>query len=182
MPPLKNTSKMNVEKILAISGKPGLYELKVQTRSGFVAESMIDGKKITVGMRSNVSLLSEISMYTHSEEKPLVEIMRAIAVKENEGPAISHKEDNAKLLAYFKEIVPDYDEDRVYASDIKKVLNWYNMLQAKGMVSKDEPKIEKAESIKEQVVEEVKAKKETKKETKTEKAEKVEKPKAKTKK
>lgn len=173
---------MNVEKILAISGKPGLYELKVQTRSGFVAESMIDGKKITVGMRSNVSLLSEISMYTHSEEKPLVEIMRAIAVKENEGSAISHKEDNAKLLAYFKEIVPDYDEDRVYASDIKKVLNWYNMLQAKGMVSKDEPKIEKAESIKEQVVEEVKAKKETKKEAKTEKAEKVEKPKAKTKK
>lgn len=183
---------MNVEKILAISGKPGLYELKVQTRSGFVAESMIDGKKITVGMRSNVSLLSEISMYTHSEEKPLVEIMRAIAVKENEGPAISHKEDNAKLLAYFKEIVPDYDEDRVYASDIKKVLNWYNMLQAKGMVSKEEPKIEKAESIKEQVVEEVtrgkaelseaKAKKEPKKEAKTEKAEKVEKPKAKTKK
>ena len=173
---------MNVEKILAISGKPGLYELKVQTRSGFVAESMIDGKKITVGMRSNVSLLSEISMYTHSEEKPLVEIMRAIAVKENEGPAISHKEDNDKLIAYFKQIVPDYDEDRVYASDIKKVLNWYNMLQAKGMVSKDEPKIEKAESIKEQVVEEVKAKKETKKEAKTEKAEKVEKPKAKTKK
>ena len=173
---------MNVEKILAISGKPGLYELKVQTRSGFVAESMIDGKKITVGMRSNVSLLSEISMYTHSEEKPLVEIMRAIAVKENEGPAISHKEDNDKLIAYFKQIVPDYDEDRVYASDIKKVLNWYNMLQAKGMVSKDEPKIEKAESIKEQVVEEVKAKKEPKKEAKTEKAEKVEKPKAKTKK
>jgi Domain of unknown function (DUF5606) len=182
LPPLKNTSKMNVEKILAISGKPGLYELKVQTRSGFVAESMIDGKKITVGMRSNVSLLSEISMYTHTEEKPLVEIMRAIAVNENEGPAISHKEDNAKLIAYFKQIVPDYDEDRVYASDIKKVLNWYNMLQAKGMVSKDEPKIEKAESIKEQVVEEVKAKKETKKEVKTEKAEKVEKPKVKTKK
>jgi len=57
---------MNVEKILAISGKPGLFELKVQTRSGFVAESLLDGKKITVGMRSNVSLLSEISMYTHS--------------------------------------------------------------------------------------------------------------------
>ena len=76
---------MNVEKILAISGKPGLYELKVQTRSGFVAESMIDGKRITVGLKSNVSLLTEISMYTHTEEKPLVEILRAIAVKENEG-------------------------------------------------------------------------------------------------
>ena len=161
---------MNVEKILAISGKPGLYELKVQTRSGFVAESMLDGKRITVGMRSNVSLLSEISMYTHSEEKPLVEIMRAIAVKENEGPAISHKEETAKLLEYFKQIVPDYDEDRVYPSDIKKVLNWYNMLQAKGMVSKEEPKVDpsdselakqNADSVKEQVVEEVKAKKKT---------------------
>ena len=75
---------MNVEKILAISGKPGLFELKIQTRSGFVAESLLDGKKITVGMKSNVSLLSEISMYTHTEEKPLVEILRAIAVKENE--------------------------------------------------------------------------------------------------
>jgi hypothetical protein len=147
---------MNVEKILAIAGKPGLYELKLQTRSGFLAESLLDGKKITVGMRSNVSLLSEISMYTYSEEKPLAEIMRAIAVKENEGPALSHKEDNAKLVAYFKEILPDYDEDRVYASDIKKVLNWYNILQAKGLVSKEEPKVANAEAIKEEVVKEVK--------------------------
>jgi Domain of unknown function (DUF5606) len=147
---------MNVEKILAIAGKPGLFELKLQTRSGFLAESLIDGKKITVGLRSNVSLLSEISMYTYSEEKPLVEIMRAIAVKENEGPTISNKEDNAKLVAYFKEILPDYDEDRVYVSDIKKLLNWYNILQGKGLVSKEEPTIENAEEIKEQVVEEVK--------------------------
>jgi hypothetical protein len=130
---------MNLEKILAITGKPGLYALKVQTRSGFVAESLIDGKKITVGLRNNVSLLSEISMYTHSEEKPLAEVMRNIAVKENNGPALSHKEDNDKLIAYFKEVLPDYDEDRVYPSDIKKVLNWYNMLQAKGMVSKEAP-------------------------------------------
>lgn len=149
---------MNVEKILAISGQPGLYLLQIQTRTGFVAESLTDGKKITVSLRSNVSLLSEISMYTYEDEKPLAEIMRAIAVKENEGPAISHKEDNAKLVAYFKQVVPNYDEDRVYASDIKKVLNWYNVLQAKGLVSKEEPKIEKAEEIKEQVVEEVKEK------------------------
>lgn len=160
---------MNVDKILAISGKPGLFELKIQTRSGFVAESMIDGKRITVGMRSNVSLLSEISMYTHSQEKPLVEILRAIAIKENEGPAISHKEDNAKLLEYFKQIVPDYDEDHVYPSDIKKVLNWYNMLQAKGLVSKEEPKIENAESVKEQVVKEVAKAKEEKTEAKAKK-------------
>ncbi|HQW70056.1 MAG TPA: DUF5606 domain-containing protein [Flavobacterium sp.] len=159
---------MNVEKILAIAGKPGLFELKLQTRSGFVAESLLDGKKITVGMRSNVSLLSEISMYTYSEEKPLVEIMRAIAIKENEGPAISHKEDNDKLITYFKEILPDYDEERVYASDIKKLLNWYNILQSKGLVSKEEPKVENAEAIKEEVVEEVKAKKAPKKTKKEE--------------
>lgn len=128
---------MNLEKILAISGKPGLYALKVQTRTGFVAESFIDGKKITVGLRSNVSLLSEISMFTNSEEKPLADVMRAIAEKENEGMAISHKESNENLIAYFKEILPDYDQDRVYPSDIKKVLNWYNILQAKGLVSKE---------------------------------------------
>jgi hypothetical protein len=157
---------MNVEKILAIAGKPGLFELKIQTRSGFLAESLLDGKKITVGLRSNVSLLTEISMYTYSEEKPLVEIMRAIAVKENEGPTISNKEDNAKLVAYFKEVLPDYDEDRVYVSDIKKVLNWYNLLQAKGMVSKEEPTqetlTESAEVEKELVGEELKKSKSSK--------------------
>lgn len=158
---------MNVEKILAIAGKPGLFELKLQTRSGFLAESLLDGKKITVGLSSNVSLLSEISMYTYTEEKPLVEIMRAIAIKENEGPtAVSHKEDNAKLIAYFQEILHDYDADRVYASDIKKVLNWYNILQVKGMVSKEESKVENADVIKEQVVEEVKAKKQATPKTK----------------
>ncbi|RAR69997.1 DUF5606 family protein [Flavobacterium aciduliphilum] len=157
---------MNIEKILSISGKPGLFELKIQTRSGFVAESLLDGKKITVGMRSNVSLLSEISIYTYSEEKPLADVFRAIALKENEGPAISHKEDNLALLSYFKEVLPDYDEDRVYVSDIKKIINWYNLLQSKGLISKEEPKIENAEAIKEQVVEEVKEKKTTKKTTK----------------
>ena len=130
---------MTLDKILAIAGKPGLFALKVQTRTGFVAESLLDGKKVTVGLKSNVSLLSEISVYTNTEEKPLTEIMRAIAVKEDNGPAISHKEDNTKLVAYFLEILPDYDQDRVYPSDIKKILNWYNMLQAKELVSKEVP-------------------------------------------
>lgn len=158
---------MTVEKILSISGKPGLYALKVQTRTGFLAESLLDGKKITVGMKSNVSLLSEISLYTYTEEKPLADVLRAIAIKENEGAAISHKEDNDKLIAYFETVVPDYDKERVYPSDIKKILNWYNILQAKGLVSKDEPKdttvIEDSETVKEEVVKEVKAKKTAKK-------------------
>jgi hypothetical protein len=136
---------MNLEKILAISGKPGLYALKVQTRTGFVAESLADGKKITVNLKSNVSLLSEISVYTYEGEKPLAEIMDKIAVKESNGPSISHKEDNATLAAYFKEVLSDYDEERVYPSDIKKIVNWYNMLQAKGLVVDEEPVAEVAE-------------------------------------
>lgn len=130
---------MSIERILAISGKPGLYALKLQTRTGFVAESLLDGKKITVGLRSNVSLLSEISIYTYDGEIRLAEVFRAIAEKEDNGPAISHKEDNATLESYFREVLPEFDEDRVYASDIKKVLNWYNMLQANGLVSKEAP-------------------------------------------
>jgi hypothetical protein len=150
---------MTLDKILAIAGKPGLFALKIQTRTGFVAESLIDGKKITVGLKSNVSLLSEISVYTYTEEKPLTEIMRTIAIKEDNGPAISHKEENSKLTAYFLEVLPDYDQERVYPSDIKKILNWYNMLQAKGLVSKEEPKIENAEEVLDKVVKEVAAEK-----------------------
>ena len=150
---------MTLDKILAIAGKPGLFALKIQTRTGFVAESLIDGKKMTVGLKSNVSLLSEISVYTYSEEKPLTEIMRTIAIKEDNGPAISHKEDNSKLVAYFLEVLPDYDQERVYPSDIKKIVNWYNMLQAKGLVSKEEPKIENTEEVLNKVVKQVKAEK-----------------------
>ena len=69
---------MSFQKILAISGKPGLYELKVQTRSGFVAESLLDGKKITVGLRSNVSLLTEIAVFTYNEEVKLIDIFKKI--------------------------------------------------------------------------------------------------------
>jgi hypothetical protein len=126
---------MSIKKILSVSGKPGLYELKIQTRTGFVAESLLDGKKITVGMRTNVSLLSEIAVYTYTEEIRLAEVLIAIATKENDGPALSHKEDDAKLKAYFREVLPEFDEDRVYTSDIKKIINWYNLLQPKGFVS-----------------------------------------------
>lgn len=169
---------MNLEKILSISGKPGLYALKVQTRTGYLAESLIDGKKISVGLKASVSLLSEISIYTINEEKLLTDVMRNIAIKENEGPAISHKEDNSTLVAYFLEILPEYDSERVYPSDIKKILNWYNLLQSRGMVSKEEAITEPskgeienqtAEETKESVVEEVATEKAKTKKAKTKK-------------
>jgi hypothetical protein len=128
---------MSFQKILAISGKPGLYELKVQTRSGFVAEALLDGKKITVGLRSNVSLLSEIAVFTYTDEVKLIDIFKSIATKENGEATISHKETDDKLKSYFREILPEYDEDRVYTSDIKKIFNWYNLLQPKGYVTLD---------------------------------------------
>ncbi|MDX1602598.1 MAG: DUF5606 domain-containing protein [Salinimicrobium sediminis] len=123
---------MKLDKVLSISGKPGLYELKAQTRGGFVAESMLDGKKISVNLRHNVSLLSEIAIYTYTEEVPLREVFQKISEKENGGEAINHKESKAKLEEYFSEVLPDYDEDRVYVSDIKKIFQWYNLLVSKG--------------------------------------------------
>ena len=126
---------MSLEKIMAISGKPGLYELKTQTRTGFLAQSLADGKTLSVSARHNVSLLSEIAIYTLSEEVPLAEVFEKISNKENGGEAISHKNSKDELEAYFFEVLPDYDEDRVYASDIKKVVQWYNLLQKNGHTS-----------------------------------------------
>lgn len=120
---------MALDKILSIGGKPGLYKLLTQTRSGFVGESLLDGKRVTVGMRSNVSVLSEIAIYTLEEEVPLREVFQKIKEKEDgKKTGISHKAEKIELEEYFFEILPNYDEDRVYASDIKKIVQWYNIL------------------------------------------------------
>ncbi len=124
---------MSLEKVLSISGKPGLYLLKSQTRTGLLAESLIDGKKITVSARHNVSLLSEIAIYTLTEEVPLREVFHKIKEKEDGGEAINHKSSKDELEEYFFNVLPDYDEDRVYASDIKKVVQWYNLLIKNGV-------------------------------------------------
>lgn len=135
---------MSLEKIMSISGKPGLFELKNQTRGGFLAESLLDGKKVNVSASQNVSLLSEIAIYTTSEELPLREVFKKIAEKENGGEAINHKVSKDELEEYFFGVLPDYDEDRVYASDIKKVVQWYNLLTKKGLTDFDEPAEETA--------------------------------------
>ncbi len=125
---------MSLEKILSIGGKPGLFQLLSQTRSGFVAESLLDKKRITVNAQSNVSVLSEIAIYTLEEEIPLGVVCEKIQLKEKGGKtSIGHKDDKLKLEEYFFEILPDYDEDRVYASDIKKVIQWYNILHDQGV-------------------------------------------------
>lgn len=129
---------MNLTKILAISGKPGLYRLEVQTRGGFLATSLADDKRITVGIRNNVSLLSEIAIYTIEKEVPLAEIFKSMKELEQGNEArVSAKADGATLESYFAEVLPTYDRDRVYASDIKKVIQWYNLLLKKGLLEEE---------------------------------------------
>ena len=127
---------MSLDKILSISGKPGLYKIVTQTRSGFVAESLLDKKRMTVSVHSNVSVLSEIAMYTLTEEVPLREVLKKVREKEDgKQTSINHKDSKDALEEYFFDVLPDYDEDRVYPSDIKKVIQWYNILQANDLLS-----------------------------------------------
>ncbi|MBC6998820.1 MULTISPECIES: DUF5606 family protein [Bacteroidota] len=131
---------MSLDKVLSIGGKPGLYKLVTQTRTGFVAESLLDKKRISVSMRNNVSVLSEIAIYTLEEEVPLRQVFLNIQVKEKGGKtSVGHKEEKIKLEEYFFEILPNYDEDRVYASDIKKVIQWYNILHDNGITEFNDP-------------------------------------------
>lgn len=121
---------MGLDTILSVSGRPGLYKVQTRTRTGFLAESLLDGKRISVGIQHNVSVLSEIAIYTLNEELPLREVFKKIRDKENgQQTSIGHKESKDKLEEYFFDVLPDYDEDRVYASDIKKIIQWYNLLQ-----------------------------------------------------
>ena len=129
---------MNLTKVLAISGKPGLYHLETQTRSGFLATSLADDKRISVGIRNNVSLLSEIAIYTLEKEVPLTEVFTNMkSFEEGKEARISPKSDGATLEEYFSQVLPNYDRDRVYASDIKKIIQWYNLLLAKGFLEED---------------------------------------------
>lgn len=121
---------MTLEKIVAITGKPGLYEIVSQTKSGLLVQSLADKKRMPVNAMQNVSVLNDIAIYTYEDEVPLREILKNIAEKLDNKEALSHKENNDKLKAFFSEVLPNYDEERVYASNIKKVVQWYNVLAA----------------------------------------------------
>ena len=144
---------MQLDKIVSIPGKPGLFEIITQTRAGFVAESLLDGKKISIAFKNNISVLNEIAIYTLEEEVPLKEVFQKIWDKENgSATSVSHKADKDTLEAYFFEVLPNFDEDRVYPSDIKKVLQWYNLLLEKNLlapaqINTDEPEIESAPGV-----------------------------------
>lgn len=126
---------MELEKIISISGKPGLFKLVSQLRSGFIVEDISTGKKSNITNSSQVSLLDNIAMYTFEREVPLFEVFENMANKESYKATISHKSSETELKSFMEEVLPDYDTDRVYASDIKKLVQWYNLLQAAGYIT-----------------------------------------------
>lgn len=120
---------MQLDKIISISGRPGLYEMKAETRSGIIAISLVDGKHITSSINNQISILSEIQVYCIGKEIPLAEVLKKLLKKESGNLAsIKPKASAADLKAYFSDLVEQYDEDRVYSSDVKKIIQWYNIL------------------------------------------------------
>ena len=135
---------MDLTKIIAVSGRPGLYEMQTQTRGGVVATSLVDGKRITTSLNSQISILSDIQIYCIGEEVPLTSIFEKMLAHESGAVTrVSPKSSAIELEGYFFEILENYDEDRVYPSDIKKIMQWYNLLLSKNLIappSSDEDK------------------------------------------
>ncbi|MDO9594320.1 MAG: DUF5606 domain-containing protein [Lutibacter sp.] len=122
---------MELKDIVAINGKPGLYEIKAQSKGGIIVESLIDSKRIPITVTHNISALNEIAIYTYEEEIPLRIVLKSIGEKENGKEALSHKENDKALTSFFREVLPNFDEERVYTSNIKKIVQWYNLLASK---------------------------------------------------
>lgn len=154
---------MKLTGIIAISGRPGLFKVVAQGKNNVIVESLIDNKRFPAYSSDRISALEDISIYTYDEEKPLKEIFLSIHTKENGGEAISHKEDQTKLISYLEEILPNYDKERVYVSDIKKLFQWYNLLHKSGnlIIPTEEAKVEE-EIVATETTEEKKAAKKEK--------------------
>jgi len=119
---------MTLEKLIVVTGKPGIFQIQNQTKNGLLVESLTDKKRFPILNIHNVSSLNDIAIYTYEEEVPLREVFKTINEKENGKKTISHKEDKKTLTSFFSEVLPNYDEERVYPSNIKKVVQWYNLL------------------------------------------------------
>ncbi len=130
---------MNLKDILSISGEPGLFKFVAQGRNAIIVEHLETKKRRTAYGSAKVNSLEDISIFTEKEDLPLGKVFDLIYEKEKGGPAVDSKSDANKLKAYFEEVLPEYDKNRVYVSDMKKVVVWYNILQKLGQLIKDEP-------------------------------------------
>lgn len=131
--------------ILSITGKPGLFKLVSRGNNMLIVESLVDGKRTPTYARDKIISLADVSMYTTGDDIELWKVLDAVKKHENgAATAIDHKKaDNNALFAFFTEVLPDWDQDRVYPSDIRKLIQWYNILIKAG-ITEFEPKEEEA--------------------------------------
>lgn len=129
--------------ILAITGQSGLFKVISRGSKNLIVESLLTGKRLPAHSTNKIISLEDIAIYTENGEKPLKEVLKLVAEKEQSQQSIDPKSSNDVLKNYFKEILPDYDDNRVYVSDIKKVITWYNILQTNNMLNfEEEPEAE----------------------------------------
>jgi len=124
---------MELKDILAVSGQPGLFKYVAQSHSGVIVESLTDGKRTLFPSNARVSSLTEIAIFTATEELPLAQVFEKIYAHTGGKEAISRNSDPEQMKAFFAAVIPEYDRERVHASDIKKVITWFNVLVAAGM-------------------------------------------------
>ena len=132
---------MDLTEILSISGKPGLYKMLSHTKTGMLVESMNDKKRFPVFAHEKISSLEEISIFTETDDIPLKDVFRKMYDLLEGEKAISHKSSADELKDFFDDAVPDYDKERVYVSDIKKVIQWYNVLHEMGLLDFTEEEV-----------------------------------------
>ena len=129
-----------LKKILSVSGKPGLYKLVSQGKSMLIVEALTDGRRLPVYARDKIISLGDIAIYTDGDEVPLYEVLNSVKAKE-EGKAVSSIDASRatpdELRAYMAEVLPNFDRDRVYPTDIKRLLSWYNLLIGAGITDFD---------------------------------------------
>lgn len=131
---------MNLTGIISISGKPGLYKVVGQSKNSIIVEKINDGKRMPAYASNRISALDDISIYTIDEDVPLKEVYQKIYEKEQGQEAPPHKEDLDILSTYLESILPDYDKERVYNSDLRKIFQWYNILHKADLLKPEEEK------------------------------------------
>jgi hypothetical protein len=148
---------MVLKDIMAISGESGLFKFIAQGKNSIIVEHLETKKRSSAFGSAKVSSLEEISIFTEKEDMALSKVFDLIYEKEKGGPAIDFKSDPEKLKAYLNEVLPEYDKNKVYISDIKKLIHWYNILQGLNLLVKEEPE----KPAEPETKKETKAKKET---------------------
>lgn len=160
---------MELKDFISVAGKSGLHTIVGKSKNNVIVESLKDKKRFPIFNTNKISALSDISIYTYDEEILLSELFDRIQKKYKKDAAVSHLESAEELKKVFEELVPNYDQEQVYNSDIKKVFQWYNILHDTDNLIKEESKEEKKESSADADKKKEDSKEETKKKVKNKK-------------